>query len=346
MGAVVALAAAKRVSTVGGSSDMFGIKTPKQRGPSAASGPVHVPPPVQGPSYRVKLGKGRESEPEFRGRSRPRRPFLSGLAIILAGVGLFVICGREDYLIGQIAAPMLTLGALHGLWRGGFYKVVMLSLMVGLFWLAAGHPYIADPVVTTFGGTAGSFTSGLVTMVAVGTVLLVGGFVTSSIRRRLIVRRRFLLAFDRLIGTTVGVAEGALGVLSICWATTLILPSAQMVLNHKDTVPGSVQSQVAQTVVRLGDEARRGALGEAASAYNPIEDIPGLTEAIEEFNTTGRLNLQGLDPAMIKQVNALLESMPGETAEGEPTTIGRFRDGNAARGEAYKQLPAPEHGGR
>ncbi len=252
----------------------------------------------------------RSARPSTKTPFTPVAPVYSSILTIGLGGAMLFMSLQRGLLLGQIAAAALTACTLHGLWRGGFRKLVMLAFAV---------------VMVAFGPSIQAFTSNLVTQTT-GSPAGVGGFVltalggavlwcvchfgTKSFRRRVIMRRGGLLAVDRVSGATLGLAEGVAIVLCLCWFSTSLQPFARLMIDEKVSPKGSPRAQVGATMLRLAQESRMGAMASVTDGTNPIAKIPALRDAIHELNTTGQIRPEQIDPKMAEQLRELLKNLP------------------------------------
>ena len=226
---------------------------------------------------------------------RIRTPWLSIALLIGAAAALFAISTQQEILLGQIAAPILGMMGLHGLLRGGFRKVIMLPVSVGMFLLVASNPGFADSLVRAVAGQSSPLGNGIACVLALIISLTVAGMIVKSIRNKFIVRRPLLLAADRFFGTGIGLAEGGLAVLMLCWSTVLLESRAQMVLDHPSTQEGSVQHQFASGLLRLSNEIDESPLEPIARDANLLEEIPSVRDALNNPDSNGIISLDMLD---------------------------------------------------
>lgn len=270
-------------------------------------------------------------------------PLLSSALIFFLGVALWWYSARQGVMLGEIAAPILTLASLHGLWRGGFRKLVMLGVSVGVLYAAFSYPNFADPVVKAITGSSSGLASGIITVLVVVLTLVIAGMLVKRFRQRHIASRPVMLGVDRLMGTGVGLTEGAFIVLSLCWVAVMIQPHARLVRDHQNITPDSIRHRLATALVQLADEARAEPLGAIVESTNLIEKMPAMRDAINELNTTGQFNLDNIDPEVMEKLNELLQQSPngGLDVGNLGPLIEQYKQGNEARDKVYKQLPSP-----
>jgi len=252
----------------------------------------------------------RSARPSSKAPYTPVAPVYSSIMIIgLGGATLFMSLQR-GLLLGQIAAAALAACTLHGLWRGGFRKLVMLAFAVAMVAFGpAIQSFTSNLVARTTGSPAGM--GGLVVTFLGATALwCVCHFGTKSFRRRVIMRRGGLLAVDRISGAAIGLAEGAVIVLCLCWFSSSLQPFARLMTDEKVSPKNSPRAQMGATMLRLAQESRLGAMASITDGTNPINKIPALRDAIHELNTTGQVRPEQIDPKMAEQLRELLKNLP------------------------------------
>jgi uncharacterized membrane protein required for colicin V production len=237
----------------------------------------------------------------------PSSPIIPMALVFLASAGLFAYSAHCGYLIGEIAVVVMFPCALHGVWRGGFRKTMMLGAITGLFYLFSVKPDFAAPVLSSLGApTSGisNFAAGAVTALL---AILTAYFGSRGLQRRLIAPSRISTAIDRFAGTLIGVAEGALVALCLCWMASSLRPYATNLVHGNQVIAGSPQDRIGKYMLQIAEEADEGLLGRVTKATNPIDQVPALREAITQLNTTGRLDIESLSPATISQIQSILQ---------------------------------------
>lgn len=297
--------------------------------------------PASPAAFDVYLGGG--GGQEQMDREAPGFPLKSAALILLTAVALFAASDHYGYLLGQIAAPILAIGTLHGLWRGGFRKIVMLAATVGLLYgVTAGGGCAAKLLGGGQPSRAAGWSYAVLGLAGIVALLMVSA-VVKSVRKNMIVTRPLACGVDRIVGVIVGLIEPALLVLAVCWTVTEIRPHAQLIRDHRDTEVGSFRHQMATQMVRLADEADRGVVGRLVRATNPFDQIPMIRKAIDELNTTGQcslFDLSKLDPQTADGLNAVLKQTPAGDLGGLNDVIEQYKRSNEARDKAYRQLPS------
>ncbi|HVP10482.1 MAG TPA: CvpA family protein [Phycisphaerae bacterium] len=279
-------------------------------------------------------------------RSSPagRVPLKTLVLILLGGVALFVLSARRDFLLGQLAAPVLTIGALHGLLRGGFRKIIMLAATIGVLYAMATGADALNAYLQSRTSLVNPVWSWLLIILAAVLVLVLISAMVKSFRRRVIMRRPFTRGADRLLGVLVGLAEGALVILTVCWMVVEVKPYTQQIRDRQDVEAGSYRQALATRMVRLADEAGTGDLGRLVAATNPIDDVPEIRKVIDELNTKGEISLDSLgnlDPETIQRLNDLLKQTTGQEQGGLNQLIETHQQGSESRDQARGQLPPP-----
>jgi len=253
---------------------------------------------------------------DFEASPRRPSPAVATAVLLVLGLACFGYSLSQDVLLGQIAAPLMTLGAIHGLWRGAFRKVLMIAAFVAGVMVLASDPFLAGPVVGWMGGRPDGLAAGLLTVVLLVLAWAGLGLAAGRFRNRYIAGRKLPRLLDRGLGGLVGGVEGGLVVLALCWAATMFRPAAVNIRDRPETAPGSYPYAVATTLLRLADEAESGPLGRLVEATNLLERSDTLKGLIADLNTTGAIDLDRLDPATVERVNALIPEL----------TKGQYRD--------------------
>ena len=276
--------------------------------------------PPSGNSYRetpiaeaFRTPQVRTSRPPADAPATPAAPVYSILLTLGFGGSLLFLSIQRDLLLGQIAAVVLTTMTLHGLWRGGFRKFIMLGLAVGLIAFGPSlQAAVSGAIAQTTGRPAGL---GGFAVTGIGATLLwlICHFGTKSFRKRVINKRKGMLFVDRLSGAGLGLAEGAVLVLSVCWLSTSLQPFAKTITDPQLSPKGSPRAQIGETMLRLAKESRSGALADITQGSNPIASIPALSKAVNDLNTSGQIRPENIDPKMAEQLRELLKNLPGGT---------------------------------
>lgn len=221
---------------------------------------------------------------------------LIGSLLLGLTAGGFYLSFDNDFLLGQLAIPILGLSAVHGLWRGAFRKLVMLPLTLGVLYLVTTHPHFADPIVKAVAGDnprLGTIGACVATVVL---VLCIFGFLVRIARKRWIMRRPSLLCADRFLGTTLGLAEGAFAVLMLSWAAVLIEPQARVVRDHRNLTEDRWEFRLAAGVVQFADELDASPFNSLVYESNLLDEIPAMREALYDFGEDQQLRMDAIKP--------------------------------------------------
>lgn len=254
------------------------------------------------------------------GRPKPPLPLLGFGLIVGAAVTGFVLSRQTDFLLGQVASSIVGAFGLHGLWRGGLRKVVMLPLTVGLLIFFSARPDFADPLVQMITGKSsvlGNMFACGITMVA---AYLIVGALLRLVRNRVIQRRASLTAADRFIGTTVGIAEGAALTLVLCWMSVLVEPQMRSLRDHSSTVEGSKRHMAASSMLRIVSEIDNGPLRTIVREHNVLADVPAVRSAIIQLEQAGSGQgsgssadaanlLKGANPQQLSQISEVIRQL-------------------------------------
>ncbi len=236
--------------------------------------------------------------------------------LIGAAVTGFAMSVRNEFLLGQIAAVALGLGSLHGMWRGGFRKIVMMVAFATASYLGARFHSLAAPLVKSLYGSPSILGNYIVTIAVMMLCLVFIRWMVERTKRRSILTRPWLAAFDRVVGAIAGLSEGMLLVLSICWLTTAIGPRAATILSNTAGGPESARAQLSRSILRLSAEAKTGVMADVTKATNPIDSMPGVRAAIDRLNRTGELRLDELGIELPPELSQALQGLAKEQRRG------------------------------
>lgn len=287
--------------------DVYSLTPPEERKPLVTMLP---PSPLLGPV---------QGDEEF----SDRFPWRSTGCVVLATVGLLAISARSGFMLGQIASVIVGLSAMLGLWRGGVRKVSMLLAMLVVGSLALQYHDWCEPAFDLVLGRPSELGNWLATGgVSVVGLLMVHGWAARFRRRVVRIRRRRVLV-DRIVGAMVGVGEGATGVLVICWMTVMLAPALQRARGRLMTEPGSVRARIAEAAVEIGHEAGQGMIGRIVEATNVLDISPEVRGALDDFNRTGELSLDGVEVDLPTIMHEMLDRV---FSPDDGVTISRASD--------------------
>ncbi|MEK6644169.1 MAG: CvpA family protein [Planctomycetota bacterium] len=267
------------------------------------------------------------------------RSIMPGVLLVLGiGAALFYLSNERSFLLGQIMAGFCTPLALMGLVKGGVRKATTLAVVFGAFYGVAMLPAMVEPMLAPVVGAsamlvayAGSAVAGLV-------FVIVAGMWSKRLRKRVHSTAGGVL-FDRGSGAAVGLAEGVLVVLTVCWVSTLLRPQAMRLRDTANTPIDSFRHQFAGNLIRVADEASSGPLGEFIHTTNPIEKTPALKSAIDSLNATGQFSFEGLDPKLLESAQQFLNSNGAGNQTDIKDLLDKYKKSMSSRDPAYQQLP-------
>jgi hypothetical protein len=323
--------------------------------------------PVPSGTYDVLPADERKAAPPMPRTVAPRRraedrrsPALRLVwpaVALVGGLGLITLglSAQADVLVGQIAAVVVMVATLHGLWRGGLRKLLVMGTFLGMLGVWGAMPYVAAKLPLN----GGPLSSGpgrsllLAGLTAFGVFAAI--FSARFIHRRWLAERPLAAGVDRLVGGALGMAEGLMVVLALCWVSAAAAPFARRVFDGSAADPGSARCRVAGAIVQLAGEASSGPLAAVVSATSPIDRIPAFREALEQLNTLGRLHVDAAsDSVALQSLSKLLELPPGGAASPAPAPapsgaesfLNAYHQSIQPETVVYRQLPPSDGGGR
>ncbi|MCG8407232.1 MAG: CvpA family protein [Phycisphaerales bacterium] len=311
-------------------------------------------PPVIRPPHRTKPSwnpsthaAGPQTDFELEDHKRVPVPWVS-IGLLLGGMAAGIgFSSQNDYLLGQIGATILGLSGLHGLWRGGLRKLIMLPATFVVLFLAMNNPGFADPITRAVFGKPSPFTNGIVCVAVVALALVVIGSVVKLFRNRFIMKRPFLRGADRFFGTSIGVAEGALTMLVLCWATVLLEPQARVIRDHPNRVTESMQHRFAAGIIQLAEEIQDGPFESIVHEANLLERFPEVRDALYNLGEQTQLDLEAIhpdarrEPLDAKARKELMDRVKKLDPDLFGTPMDKVEKGHKDRDRAYRRMPMP-----
>lgn len=269
----------------------------------------------------------------------PRAPWLTTGLLLGVTAALFGASIKYDYLLGQIVVPILGLTTLHGLFRGGFRKIIMLPATVLVVGFLATNPTVADPIVQKINGgpsVVGNWVAcAVIAMVSLGLI----AWPVKKIRNNVIMKRPVLRGTDRFFGTGIGFAEGAFTSLLVMWGTMLLEPQAQKIVDHPNAK--ACQQQFASGVIRLAAEIDASPLAPIIRDANLLEEIPAIKQQMDALQANGSFDASAIDPATRNSIIQFLESMDNEGLKAAAQSLRTIENNQEEKAEAYQRLPQP-----
>ncbi|HWL92406.1 MAG TPA: CvpA family protein [Phycisphaerae bacterium] len=301
------------------------------------------PPPVvkRSRSAPKAPAKAEGASFEVEGKRKARFPVLTfGLLAGGAATG-FYFSEQADYLLGQIASVVIGALGLHGLWRGAFRKLVMLPLTIVMVVLLAAKPDFADAAVQMIAGKSSPLGNLLACgLVMVVTFLVAGAFVRMA-RNRVILKRSFLTWADRTFGMGLGLAEGALTMLVLCWMSVLVEPQMLSLRMNENTAPGSIRHSVSTTLLEIARESDAGPLKSIVRDSNMLRDIPSVRAAIVQLEQMISSNGDFWNPNRAGAAVELLRKIDPKDRDALGGVVKQLQEKNNDRASTYRRMPAP-----
>ncbi|MCB9851622.1 MAG: CvpA family protein [Phycisphaerales bacterium] len=308
-----------------------------QKKPPVIAEPKAFSPPA-GPSTP---NRGREMDFSIDRDAPVKGPWLMAGLLLAATAATFGMSLNSDYLLGEIASPIIGLMTLHGLFKGGFRKAIMLPITIAGVGFLMTNPMIFDPIVQRVTGGPSPFGNYVACAVAITLGLWIVGIPVKAIRKKVIMKRPVLRGTDRFFGTGIGFAEGALMALLVMWGAVLIEPQAKQVATNANAKP--VQRQFASGVLSLIAEIDKSPLAPIVRDANLLEEFPQLTKPLEALRADGTVDPSKLDPQQLEGLIDMLESVGGEQGSAVAEQLRTVERNREAQAEAYESLPKPSH---
>jgi len=270
----------------------------------------------------------------------PGPAWLTITALFGGAIALLFYSIQQKHYLGILATPVLLVPALHGVWRGGFRKLLMIPVLVVASWWAVKAPAAYGPIVQQFLRSADV---GLVNMLVAACavpILVLGLGLIQTFRRRVIMRNGILFRIDRFFGALVGLAEGGLVMLTICWTTILMAPKLREATADVQMDKNSIQRSIVDGFLQIADEAQTGQVGEIVAKTDVLDRVPTLKQKLEEWCSI----------ALNKSSSASTSTSPPPPSGGTgglqlnkfvpqgATQIEEYEKNAKARNEQYEQL--------
>lgn len=222
-------------------------------------------------------------------------PWKATAATVVFAIGFGLAGLRAGSLITELAAVVIGLTTLHGIWRGGLRKGIMFGFAVMLGCFTLSYPNWPEPGFNLILGHPSPTGTLVVTVVSAAAAWLgVKGLVEYWRRQHVRIRRGRIIA-DRCIGALFGVGQGAFFMLAVCWITAALHPllvRAGDRLAQDDSVFGA---EVLSVMQQIGSEATVGPFADIVYRTSLIEVVPGLSDAVNTANRGRRPSLDQVD---------------------------------------------------
>ncbi|HRW54958.1 MAG TPA: CvpA family protein [Phycisphaerae bacterium] len=294
--------------------------------------------PPAGPSTP---SRGRETDFSIDRDEPVKGPWLMAGLLLTATAGAFGLSLENDYLLGQIAAPVVGLLSLHGLVKGGFRKAIMLPITIAVVGFLAANPTFFDPIVQRVTGGPSALGNYVACAGAVTLLLWIVGMPLKSIRKKVIMKRPVLRGTDRFTGTGIGFVEGAFIALVVMWSAALVEPQAKSIAANQSASSG--QRYVANGVLTLLSEVDASPLQPIVRDANLLKEFPQLTKTLEAIQADGSVDPTKLDPKQVEGLIEMLESLGGEEGGQMAEQLRTIEKNQKAEAEAIQKLPRPSN---
>lgn len=234
-------------------------------------------PPV---TARLKGAQGPAAKSDTPEEPVPAPPFWTPTTLFVFGLlGVPLLAGLVfGNLATRLFVVVIVLSTVNGYWLGASRVAAGIGGMLVALLLAVPVGRLSEGLFAGLLGYGGLLNR-LISIGACG-VLLAGvvAVVLSIPIGRWLKFRPGLKRYDRLIGTSLGVVEGTLFAVLMLWAVLALEPlAARNLALAADPDTGVERSVVSAGVVRLAENARESAVGQAADLVNPLRGMRMIT---------------------------------------------------------------------
>lgn len=199
------------------------------------------------------------------------RPMLIGLGSLVVLAGLMLIFGN---LITRLFVVLVVLTALNGFWLGVSKVAAAIVGMLLAMLLAVPLGKLFEGLFAMVFGSSG-LTNRMISIGICGLLLVMLISVLLSIPiKRAMKNRPTWRRYDKLLGTGLGLFEGALLGVLLIWAVLVLEPMAAANLARaRDPDSELESSSTARVVVALARAMEESVLGRAAEVANPLKNM-------------------------------------------------------------------------
>lgn len=299
---------------------MFGIRKRKP--------PVITRPAEDRPRGGQAYSSGERNFEVDRERSTPSRccsGTLGKVLILGAAAAGFGASAHFDVMLGQIASVMMGLTTLHGNFRGGLRKGIMLPATVLVCWYLYSNPDVVAPLVGMV-GASGPFANAVGAAVVAGLALFIIGLPVKMVRNRVVRKRPVLAGMDRFFGSTIGLAEGGVLMAMLMWTSVLLEPMAQNTVDHPKAQAS--QKKIASGVLRLTHEIDESPFVGFARDGNLLAEIPEVKQHLEAIRPDGSIDPSKVDPSVQNMIAEMLKGLDPAQVQAAAQQLGISQGGS------------------
>lgn len=202
---------------------------------------------------------------------------------VLAAAGTIALAG---ILLGslpiKIAAVVLALTTLQGLWRG---CAEIIGFVAGMILAALVAPPLGkalEGVVSSVAGTAGIVNRVISIVLVALFITAVVGIAGSVLAKRFLKQRPDLRAYDKYAGAALGLVEGCFVALLVLWVPMALRPVAQIaaatdrelqtIPQDRGGTPRPTAPSWAGELITFADTTQQSFVGGLVESTNPLPD--------------------------------------------------------------------------
>ncbi len=259
---------------------------------------------------------------------------------VVAGAGAIALAGL---LLGslpiKIAAVVLALTILQGLWRGCTEIVGFVAGMVIAALVAPPLGRALEGVVGSVVGTAG-IVNRVISVVLVAIVITgVVGIAGSVLAKRFMKKRPDLRAYDKYAGAGLGLVEGCFVAMMILWVPVALQPVAQIATATDRELQALPEQRGGQKrssapawsgeLIEFAEKTRSSFVGGLVNATNPLPDsrLLALASEFSEISRDEEAMTQLLQSESMQQLQNLASVQQAlDAIKGDPELAGLVGD--------------------
>lgn len=225
---------------------------------------------------RAALREEQARQQEITGRLPVEIEFTLAICLALFVLGAVVFGNMATALVGVLIGAT----TVRGYFKGAIRMAALVVALIAAWLLAFPLGRAIDAPFSAAFGTGGLLNRILCIGVAGTIILIVLTIAASLISRRALRTQTRARAWDRGAGAGLGFLEGALIGTAVLWLVIALEPLAAATLVRAEhaarfggPAPPAAGELVARNIVAFADQARRSAVGEAASGVLPSEEL-------------------------------------------------------------------------